>query len=100
MVIVVVLIFGEIKIKKVDIFKVSRSQVFTLFMIGICSASFNYFMQVAFNIAPNVGYVNAVNAASISLLTLSSAILYKDELSLKKLMGILGVTFGLFVLFL
>ncbi len=99
MVIVVVLIIGEIKIKKVDISKISKSQIVTLLAIGIFGASFNYFMQVGFNTSPNVGYVNAVNAASISLLTLISAVLFKDELSLKKLIGIFGVTFGLFVLF-
>ena len=39
------------------------------------------------------------NAASISLLTLMSAILFKDELSVKKMIGIAGVTLGLFALF-
>lgn len=100
MIIVVVLILGEIKIKKVGILKISKSQVITLGMIGIFGTSFNYFMQVGFNLAPNVGYVNAANAASISLLTLMSAFLFKDDLSFRKMVGIAGVTIGLFVLFL
>ena len=68
-------------------------------MIGIFGSSFNYFMQVGFDLAPNVGYVNATNAASISLLTLMSAFIFKDELSLKKMIGIVGVTAGLIFLF-
>ncbi len=100
MIIVTVIILGEIKIKKIFVFNVSKIQLITLLMIGLFSTSFNYFMQVGYNLAPNVGYVNAVNAASISLLTLLSAVLFKDDLSLRKMIGIAGVTFGLFILFL
>lgn len=100
MMIVVVLVLGEIKVKKVELFKISRSQLITLGMIGIFGASFNYFMQVGFSLAPNVGYVNAANAASISLLTLMSAYLFKDNLTIRKMLGIAGVTVGLFILFL
>lgn len=97
---VTVLIFGEIIYKKVDWKKVSKDQLISLLLIGIFGASFNYFMQVAFNLAPNVGFVNAANAASISLLTLMSTFFFKDELTVKKLIGILGVTAGLLLLFL
>ena len=100
MIIVSVLILGEIKVKYVDMFKISKSQFFTLGMIGVFATSFYYFMQVGFNLAPNVGYVNAANAASIYLLTLMSAFLFKDDLSFRKMVGIAGVTIGLFVLFL
>ncbi len=100
MIIVTVLIFGEIIYKKVEWKKVSRDQLITLSLIGIFGASFNYFMQVGFNLAPNVGFVNATNAASISLLTLMSAFFFKDELTLKKMIGIFGVTAGLLLLFL
>lgn len=99
MIVVTILILGEIKVKKVNILNTSRAQLLTLLMIGIFGSSFNYFMQVGFNLAPNVGYVNAVNAASISLLTLVSAFIFKDELSLKKMIGIVGVTAGLVFLF-
>lgn len=100
MIIVTVLILGEMKIKKVRMLNITKPQLQTLVMIGVFATSFNYFMQVGFNLAPNVGYVNAANAASISLLTLMSAFLFKDDLSLKKMVGIAGVTMGLFVLFL
>jgi len=99
MMVVTILILGEIKVKKVDIGNISRSQLLTLLMIGVFGSSYAYFMQVGFNLAPNVGFVNATNAASISLLTLVSAFIFKDELSLKKMIGIVGVTVGLVVLF-
>lgn len=100
MIVVTVLIFGEILYKKVEWKKVSKDQLITLLLIGIFGASFNYFMQVGFNLAPNVGFVNAANAASISLLTLASAFFFKDELSVRKMIGIFGVTAGLLLLFL
>lgn len=100
MLVVCVLIFGEIIYKKVEWKKISKDQLITLLLIGIFGSGFNYFMQVGFNLAPNVGYVNATNAASISLLTLMSAYFFKDELTFKKLMGIFGVTAGLLLLFL
>lgn len=100
MVVTTVLIFGEIIYKKIEWEKVSRDQLVTLLLIGIFGASFNYFMQVGFNLAPNVGFVNATNAASISLLTLMSAFFFKDELTIKKMIGIFGVTAGLLLLFL
>jgi len=100
MVVTTMLIFGEIIYKKVEWKKVSRDQLITLVLIGVFGAIFNYFMQVAFNLAPNVGYVNATNAASISLLTLMSAFFFKDQLTLKKMIGIFGVTAGLLLLFL
>jgi len=99
MAIVSLLILAEILYKKVP-GKVTKEQLVTLGLIGLFGASFNYFMQVAFNLAPNVGFVNATNAASISLLTLLSAIFFKDELTLKKMIGIVGVTAGLVLLFL
>ncbi len=100
MAIVSVIIMGEMHHKKIEWRTVSKQQLITLFLIGIFGASFNYFMQLGFNLAPNVGFINATNAASISLLTLMSAFLFKDELTLKKMIGILGVTAGLVLLFL
>lgn len=99
MIIVTTLIFGEMKIKKVSMFNVSKQQLATLAMVGVFGTGFNYYMQVAFNLAPNVGYINAANAGSISLLTLLSIVLFKDELNPKKLIGIIGVTLGLILLF-
>lgn len=100
MIIATMVIMIEIGIKKIPVFSVSKQQVLVLLLIGIFGASFVYFMQVGFDLAPNVGYINAINAGSISLLTLSSAIIFKDELNIKKIVGIFGVTAGLLLLFL
>ena len=69
-----------------------------LLSIGILSASFNYFMQLGFQLAPNIGYVNAVNASSITVVSLGSAYFFHDELTKRKLLGILIVTGGLILL--
>ncbi len=100
MTIVTVLILGEMMIKKITVISITKPQLLTLIMIGVFATSFFYSMQVSYNLAPNVGYVNAANGASISLLTLMSAFIFKDDLSLKKMVGIAGVTIGLIVLFL
>ena len=100
MVIVTLIILGEITYKRVDWRKITKDQLVVLLFMGLFGASFNYFMQVGFNLAPNVGFVNATNAASISLLTLMSAFIFKDELTVRKMIGIVGVTAGLLLLFL
>lgn len=94
-----ILILGELRMKRIPLLSLEKAQVSILLLIGLFSASFNYFMQVAFNLAPNVGFVNTTNAASISLLTLLSAYFFKDDLTIKKVIGIAGVTAGLIVLF-
>ena len=100
MLVVTIIILGEIKLKNIHIFQINKTQLVTLLFIGLFGSSYAYFMQVGFQLAPNVGYVNATNAASISLLTLMSSIFFKDELTLKKMIGIFGVTAGLLLLFL
>jgi len=100
MLVVTVLILGEILVKKIPVFHINKTQLVTLIFIGLFGSSYAYFMQVGFNLAPNVGYVNATNAASISLLTIMSSFFFKDELTTKKMIGIVGVTAGLILLFL
>jgi drug/metabolite transporter (DMT)-like permease len=100
MVVVTALILGEIKVKKINLLGVSKEQLLTLAMIGLFGTSFNYFMQLGFQLAPNVGYVNAANAGSIALLTIVSAYFFKDSLNFQKMVGVVGVTGGLLLLFL
>jgi drug/metabolite transporter (DMT)-like permease len=52
-----------------------RSSPFIL--IGIASSGFNFFNFYAISLAPNVGYVNATNAASIGAVTVVSTWLFK-----------------------
>lgn len=67
-------------------------------IIGIFSTGFNLFQFLAIQTAPNVGYVNAINAASISAVTVFAILLFKDEFSKRKLLGVIGVTVGLLLL--
>lgn len=79
-------------------FSFPKNSLFLILLIGISSALFNLFMQYGYKLAPNPGYINAVNASSISLLTLLSAYFFKDELTLRKIVGVVGVTTGLIIL--
>jgi drug/metabolite transporter (DMT)-like permease len=69
-----------------------------LLAIGIFSTIFNLGQFLAINAAPNIGFVNAINASSISLVTVMSMIFFHDELTVKKSIGIAGVTAGLLLL--
>lgn len=96
--IVSIFILFEMRHKKTDWKFLSKTQMLCLFGIGLLSTGFNYFMQQGFNTAPNIGYVNAINASSIAVVSLFSTILFKDELTKQKLIGIIGVTIGLILL--
>jgi drug/metabolite transporter (DMT)-like permease len=73
---------------------------FLLIGIALCSIGFNSLMQYAFAHSPNVGLVNAANAGSTALLAVTSALFFHDHLSKRKLLGIVGVLCGVFLLFL
>lgn len=89
-VIVSSIIGWEIYTKKIS-FKLPKKQWLILLIIGLAGASFNYFMQLSFQTAPNIGFVNALNASSIGIVALLSGIIFKDELTLQKLIGV-GIT--------
>ena len=98
MAIVSILQIAEIKIKKVSLNRLGWKNGLFLILIGFFAATFNYFMVVGINLAPNVGFVNAINASSIAVVTLCSTLLFKDDLTFKKIVGVLGVTLGLILL--
>lgn len=97
MVIVSSIIALEIYQKKVSL-KLTKKQFLTLIVIGVFGAGFNYFMQLAYQLTPNVGFVNALNASSIAAVTLLSGFIFKDELNLKKLLGVVTVVGGMILL--
>ena len=97
-VIVSVIIGLEIKIRKVQLNKISRTQIVLLVLVGIFSAAFNYFAQLGLEAAPNIGYINAINASSIAAVAIFAAIFFKDELTKRKLLGIIGTTIGVILL--
>lgn len=96
--IVSALIIIEMLFGKKQRYKFSGKTVIILLLIGTLSASFNYFIQVGYTVAPNIGYINAFNASSIAGISLFSAILFRDELNVRKFVGILGVILGLVLL--
>lgn len=96
--IVNVLLLLEVKIKHTS-FSLVRHHLILILGVGIFSGLLNLFMQLGYEVSPNPGYINAVNASSISLLTVLASYLFKDELNLRKLTGVIGVTFGLILLF-
>lgn len=75
-----------------------KSNYIWFLAIGVSNALFNLFMQYAFEIAPNVGYVNIINTASIAAITLLSALIFKEELTLRKFIGVAGVSIGVILL--
>jgi drug/metabolite transporter (DMT)-like permease len=82
-------------------FKNLSSQAWLLLLgTGIFSTVFNLGQFEAISLAPNIGYVNAVNAASISLVTVLAVVMFKDELTKRKALGVMGVTAGLLLLLL
>lgn len=98
-ILVSLLIFAEKQYLKVK-FDLNKSSILYFLSIGAFSSLFNYFNFYSVSIAPNVGYVNAINASSISIVTIFSILLFKDEFSIRKLLGVFGVTAGLFLLLL
>ena len=66
---------------------------------GIPASIFNFCLIQGYLLAPNPGYISAVNVASIALLTILYRVFFKDTLTLKKSIGIVGILVGLFMLF-
>jgi len=78
--------------------ELQRSSWMLFLVIGIASAAFNLGQFEAIRLAPNVGYVNAINAGSIATVTLLAARLFNDDINRTKLIGVGGVTLGLVLL--
>jgi drug/metabolite transporter (DMT)-like permease len=89
--------FFDFKKQKISL-KLSKKQISLAIFIGIFSMAFNFSMQLAYRIAPNIGYVSAINISSIMSVTLLSGFIFKDDLSKLKIAGILGVLISLFFL--
>jgi len=79
--------------------KITKHQIFILLIIGVLVGLWNVFVYSALKLAPNIGYVNIINASSNVAVTLFAAWIFKDGLSLRKIIGVIGVVAGLIVLF-
>jgi drug/metabolite transporter (DMT)-like permease len=89
----------EMRVKHME-FGIVKKKFWPFALIGVAATGFNFFNFYAIHIAPNVGYVNATNTASIGAVTVLSVVLFKDELTRQKLAGVVGVIGGLLLLFL
>lgn len=98
-VMVAICILIEIRVKRHSLAPILQHKT-SFLLIGIAAMGFNFFNFSAIAVAPNVGFVNATNAASIAAVTVLSIILFKDEFSWRKLIGVFGVVAGLLTLFL
>lgn len=87
----------EMRARHIEI-KTVTSNAVPFVAIGVTATGFNFFNFYAIDLAPNVGYVNATNTASIGAVTLVAALLFRDELTPRKLVGIAGVFVGLLLL--
>lgn len=88
---------SEASIKKISFFNYKK-QVESLLLLGVLSGFANVFMFNALVSAPNMGYVNAINAATAALTALLAVKIFKDELTFKKSLGIIGVMLGVILI--
>jgi drug/metabolite transporter (DMT)-like permease len=90
--------FALYKNKKNVNFSLNKETWVTLLIIGVSNGIFNISMFQAYKTAPNIGYVNIINAASITAITFLSAYFFKDKLTIEKVIGAIGVLLGLVLL--
>lgn len=99
MVFVSLISFIDLKINKTKVpFKANLENWITLFSIGFSVTFFYYFKIISEVASPNIGYVNAINTASNAFYTILVALIFKDHLSWKKFIAVVGVTAGLILL--
>lgn len=98
MLFVSVLISAQLIVKRSKI-QLKKNYLPLFLLMGGASTFFNLFIILGYQYAPNPGYINAANAGSIALVTIFSALIFKDELNPKKVFGVLGVIGSLMLLF-
>lgn len=96
-IVTILLNIGETKFEKLS-FAIERKHYLLMFGIGLAGMAVNMTMQYAYKFAPNPGYVVGFNTASIMSVTILSWLLFKDQLSKLKVLGIFGVLVGLVTL--
>lgn len=81
--------------------QISITPLMILLLIGasLFSLAGNYAMVKAFDKAPNPGYVSSINISlQLTLITILSIFLYNSEFSLLKLIGIIIVLVGIYII--
>ncbi len=94
---VAILNFFDFKKQKISL-NLSKKQFLLAILIGVFSMVVNFSMQLAYRVAPNIGYVSAINVSSMMSVALLSALIFKDDLSKQKIFGIIGILASLYFL--
>lgn len=94
----VISVFQYLKENKGKWPKVDEKTLLWLFAMSLAVSVFYWGLNMSAATSPNVGYTGAINASSNAALTVASAIIYKEELKLRKLIGVVGVVIGLIIL--
>lgn len=97
---VTLFIIWEICIKKQKYRLKSKNELLHIMAIGIFFTIFQQSTVYWYIVAPNPGYINAMNVWSIALVTLWSYFIFWDDLSSKKIIGVFGIILCLILLFL
>ena len=95
---VTLFIMCEILFKKQKYSLKSRNELLHIVAIGVFFTIFQQSTVYGYIVAPNPGYINAMNVWSIGLVTLCSYFLFWDTLNLKKIIGVFGIIFCLILL--
>ncbi len=77
----------------------SKDAAYTTITLAVFSLVLKLAIIFGYNWAPNPGYINAANSASIFLVAIFAALVFKDSLNVKKVVGILGIVGALALLF-
>ena len=88
----------QIYIKKIKL-SFDKKSIGVFIGASIPASFFHFCLMQGYQVAPNPGYISAVNVASISVLTVLYRVFFKDTLNLKKMVGVFGILIGLIILF-
>ena len=75
-------------------FKINAKEIFLLLSVGIVALIINYITLSTIKTIPNAGYIRIVNVLSMIITVLFCTIIFKDEFTIKKFIGIFLCTIG------
>ncbi len=84
--------------KKESLLKITKQQLVYLVSMALAVTVFYLSKNYSDVNAPNVGYSSAINASSNAALAIASAYFFKEELNLRKAIGVVGVIVGIVIL--
>lgn len=87
----------EIGLKKISLRSIGV-HFFWLLIVSFSALFINLFLIIGYRVAPNPGFIDIANTASVAAIAFLAAVFYGDELTPKKSVGIVGVIGGLILL--